>query len=497
MAQDVLDPQQKDGQEQTAHNPSPLEVDEVLKKIELDTTREELRKVGMRSASASTISTAVHTDNGTKAQIAALNKNTEQLDVFMKSSAGVRLPNIAQRGFAPAVSTASVAEENKNIPADERSGNKPEDKLDGQEDSQNPNGPTDPAPRSQKNVPLPPIGRPLHSNSLDDKIVPPQPALPINSAAVPKPAEAKPEQEPEVPHPQIIIPEKKKKKRELPKGAEEVVGKVSSEWWWYGFGLASAVFFTGADFMIGALVMDAYWVAHARKPDFFPFKKWQKFVTVFANIAPVLYVIAFVLLTIAIACNLPQYKYLISAVEITQGKTPGLCSSFDLSKTGIGVSAVGTSPAAGGSGGPGGHVGSGTCSWTDSGPAGVTNLSQTCFGQNAQAASAIAVAESGNDATKGSRVDICTGDGSVASWGLFQINITNHKIGGLDCPSVFTHQYTGSNKDCAVKPGMQSLYQQCVAAAQDPALNIQAACVISSNGTNWNAWGANKVCKIN
>ncbi len=136
----------------------------------------------------------------------------------------------------------------------------------------------------------------------------------------------------------------------------------------------------------------------------------------------------------------------------------------------------------------------GQCTALMSGPASAANLLGSCFGNNADRASAIAKAESGGDATRASGVDKCTVDGNVVSWGLFQINLTNHKIGGLDCPSAFDSQYTGSHKNCRVTN--QALYQQCVTAAQNPALNIQAACLISSNGKNWNAWGANRICKF-
>ena len=131
-----------------------------------------------------------------------------------------------------------------------------------------------------------------------------------------------------------------------------------------------------------------------------------------------------------------------------------------------------------------------TCSPVPAGVASPSALIGTCFGQNATKASMVAGAESGGDPGKASRVDICTLDGSVVSWGLFQINLSAHKVAGLNCPAAFSKMYTGSNKDCRVVD--QALYQQCVRAATDPATQIQTACQISGNGTNWNAWAFTK-----
>jgi uncharacterized membrane protein len=146
-------------------------------------------------------------------------------------------------------------------------------------------------------------------------------------------------------------------------------------------------------------------------------------------------------------------------------------------------------------GGPGG----GRCVPVTSGPATVANLSQTCFGANAQQASSIANVESGGNPL--AHGDQCA-DGSYASWGLFQINISANSIAGLDCPSAFDKPANSASLidpvaniyDChVVNP---ALYSACVSAARDPATNIQAACQISSNGTNWRPWGANSICNF-
>ncbi len=134
----------------------------------------------------------------------------------------------------------------------------------------------------------------------------------------------------------------------------------------------------------------------------------------------------------------------------------------------------------------------GACAPVRSGPASAANLQNTCFGANADKAAGIANAESGGDPFAESRVDVCRPQGDSVSWGLFQINISAHRVGNLNCPAAFDRRYTGSNPNCTVTN--RALYDQCVQAAQDPATNIQTACRISNNGTNWSAWGANRIC---
>jgi hypothetical protein len=85
-----------------------------------------------------------------------------------------------------------------------------------------------------------------------------------------------------------------------------------------------------------------------------------------------------------------------------------------------------------------------------------------------------------------SGVDVCRGDGKSVSWGLMQINISANPIGGLDCPSAFSSRYSSSNKDCRVTN--PTLYNDCVRAASNPALNLQTACqIFRSQG--YGAWG--------
>ncbi len=139
------------------------------------------------------------------------------------------------------------------------------------------------------------------------------------------------------------------------------------------------------------------------------------------------------------------------------------------------------------------NPGNGQCTPVVSGPASVASLQSTCFGGDAQQASSISEAESGGQATEVSRTDICA-DGNSVSIGLFQINLTNHPINGLNCPAAFSSEYSASNKTCIVVN--QALYQSCVTAAENPAYNIAEACVISNNGASWTQWGSHTKCGL-
>ncbi|TAK95556.1 hypothetical protein EPO05_03830 [Patescibacteria group bacterium] len=149
-------------------------------------------------------------------------------------------------------------------------------------------------------------------------------------------------------------------------------------------------------------------------------------------------------------------------------------------------------PGEGGGGGSGGG-GTGTCTALQSGPCSESALKSSCFGSNGTKASGICAVESGGNTNAESGTDKCSQDGKSVSIGLFQINLTQHKVNGLDCPSAFTGgPYTSKNHDCKVVN--ESLYQQCVTAAKDSNTNIQKACEISGNGSSWSQWGANSVC---
>lgn len=133
----------------------------------------------------------------------------------------------------------------------------------------------------------------------------------------------------------------------------------------------------------------------------------------------------------------------------------------------------------------------GVCKPATSVPCAPDNLQKisSCFGSNINNASAICLKESGNNETVPSSTDKCQPGGEPVSWGLFQINLTNHTIGGLDCSKAFSNQYTGGNHNCTVIN--KTLYDQCVVAAKNPLNNVTVACSISKGGTNWGQWGAN------
>ncbi|QQS61780.1 MAG: hypothetical protein IPN70_02585 [Candidatus Moraniibacteriota bacterium] len=135
--------------------------------------------------------------------------------------------------------------------------------------------------------------------------------------------------------------------------------------------------------------------------------------------------------------------------------------------------------------GPGNpNNGNGSCSPVSNGPCSVENLKQTCLSSNVNVFSQICNKESSGDPLKPSVVDRCKkrGNNEPFSIGLYQINLTVHTIGGLNCPSAFN----GKNYDCIVIN--KDLYEKCVKAAQDPNLNIKKACEISGNGNNIGPW---------
>jgi len=272
---------------------------------------------------------------------------------------------------------------------------------------------------------------------------------------------------------------------EKSKLAGKGIGQATSKVWYYGLGISAGVFFSGLDFFVGALIMDAYWIfGHRKDKNLFPLSLWQKVVTIFANLAPFLYAAVIVVLIAIAGCNYPVGKisgsYKLSYMGIAgYGE---VCEALESAGSGLGVT--------GETGGAVPIIPGGVCSVAASGPASVENLASTCFGANAGKASAIAVAESGGNPVSMSRVDKC-GNDSV-SVGLFQINLTAHRVAGLNCPSAFNRRYDGPSSACQVIN--RPLYDACVAAAKLPENNIQEACRISGNGQSWSAWGANRRC---
>lgn len=179
---------------------------------------------------------------------------------------------------------------------------------------------------------------------------------------------------------------------------------------------------------------------------------------------------------------------------------------------GVNIAAVTT----GGGGGAGGGstpsvpgVPSARCTAPASGPCSTASLENTCMGSNAAIAGGVCNTESSANAGAGG--DLSTnigpnGKGLPASVGLFQINLSANTIpyncnpnssGCLNCPSAFSNPFTGSNPHTTITN--MNLYNQCVAAAENPSTNIQQACTMSKNGTNWSQWGPSTLtaCGLN
>lgn len=142
-------------------------------------------------------------------------------------------------------------------------------------------------------------------------------------------------------------------------------------------------------------------------------------------------------------------------------------------------------------------------------------LANTCFANRATEASKICNVESGNgnsNAESGSDL-LNNGTGPSYSIGLWQVNLTVHQVGGLNCPAAFsgpcgkgtatpsnTGPFVGGPKvgNCSQKVINQTLYNQCVAAAKDTTKNTAAACnLYTKNGSSFKPWSytANK-CSI-
>ncbi len=209
-------------------------------------------------------------------------------------------------------------------------------------------------------------------------------------------------------------------------------------------------------------------------------------------------------------CTWPLGQFISSATNFKASIIGGMgysnvCQDFLSFPAGLSGAAQGATTAGPGAPSPS-TSSSRTCNVLPSGNASVAQLSTTCFGANAYTAAVVAAHESGGTPGIASGTDYCRNpdgspvmiNGKIASvsFGLFQINITAHPLGNLNCPTAFSNLYTGSNKQCQITN--PNLYNQCVAAAEDPQQNIQAACQISNNGTKWSAWQADiNACNIN
>ena len=115
------------------------------------------------------------------------------------------------------------------------------------------------------------------------------------------------------------------------------------------------------------------------------------------------------------------------------------------------------------------------------------------FGAQAKQMSCICAAESSGIVNNPSRQDR-TIDGKPVSTGLYQINMSANPVycpgqPALNCPSAFSSPLTGTNKN--VRIANQSLYNQCLAAANTAACSTATAQRLMTNSkglNNWSAW---------
>ena len=144
--------------------------------------------------------------------------------------------------------------------------------------------------------------------------------------------------------------------------------------------------------------------------------------------------------------------------------------------------------------------GDGSCSPVTTGSCKVTDMAVS-FGALASQASGVCSKESGGRADTLSGTDFCAGNNThdPVSVGLFQINLSVHKIGGLDCPSVFniplTAKVVHNPTLCWVLPDKRALYNQCVTAAKIPANNIAAAKILYDKA-KWKPWSGDGKCSF-
>lgn len=160
----------------------------------------------------------------------------------------------------------------------------------------------------------------------------------------------------------------------------------------------------------------------------------------------------------------------------------------------ISTTQLSTTPSTTGTTGTTAGGGPGSCRVPISGACAYTNF-VSAFGSEevARQAAQTCYGESGGVIGRVSDTDVMRNDPRkrAFSFGLFQINITQHQFPGLNCPSAFNGKnYTATVRD-------EALYAKCVAAAKDPALSIAKAVVIYKEWRNtWGAWSAAKKCGL-
>ena len=137
--------------------------------------------------------------------------------------------------------------------------------------------------------------------------------------------------------------------------------------------------------------------------------------------------------------------------------------------------------------------GPGSCAVRTSGGCAYQNF-VTAFGSEAVArqASQTCFEESSGNPASVSDTDRMRNDPQrrAFSFGLFQVNLTVHRMAGKNCPAAFR----GTNYTARVIN--EPLYAECVAAAKNPANNIRQAVIIYTGRGNWSDWSGAKICGI-
>ena len=141
----------------------------------------------------------------------------------------------------------------------------------------------------------------------------------------------------------------------------------------------------------------------------------------------------------------------------------------------------------------------GACQVAASGPCSVGALQASGFGALASDAARLVGMESGCNTSALSRTDQTT-DGRTTSVGVWQIHMPAHAVNcgaqQLDCPSAFRD--SGRRNEFNVRmydvlPGAEQLYNDCVAALQNPACNHQIAARLANNSGDMGDWACSAV----
>lgn len=147
---------------------------------------------------------------------------------------------------------------------------------------------------------------------------------------------------------------------------------------------------------------------------------------------------------------------------------------------GLGVRCITSSGQVNNPGGGTGTVGTNSgCRQCKSGVGSMAYLQNTCMSADAEVGSFVAAGESSCGTNILNTTTGACADGNPAMIGLFQVNITVHKLDGgrLNCPAAFSGGgFTAQNKNCRVKD--QDLYNQCKTYASDPAKSVVKSCEI-------------------